>query len=55
MAVEKAVERFENVQTERLVKAEYELLDSEGESVARAGRAKSKKAPVMEDDGFELV
>lgn len=55
LAVSKAVKRFENVQTEQLVKTEYEILDSEGESVPRAGRAKGKKAPVTDEDDYELI
>ncbi|TKA64805.1 hypothetical protein B0A49_03091 [Cryomyces minteri] len=53
LALAKAVERFENVETDRLVKTEYEVLDSEGEAIG-GGPAKKSKA-VKEDDGFVFV
>lgn len=56
LALEKAVEQFENNATERLVNDEYELLDSNGDPVP----VKAKKSPRMtanpeDDEEYEFV
>ena len=57
-ALAKAVERFENHETDRLVNEQYEVLDGEGEVVElRAGKkshAQAGKASVDEDE-YEFV
>ena len=51
VALARAVERFEEKETAKLVKNEYEVLDSEGETV---GLTPSKgKAKVVHEDGDE--
>ena len=65
VALAKAVERFEEKETAKLVKTEYEVLDSEGESVgltpAKKGKGKAKAAPVSmtdadaDDEDYEFV
>lgn len=60
-ALNKAVKRFEDRQTVKLVKDEYEVLDDEGEAVAltaKKGKSKTKSAPVHvpdADDDYEFV
>lgn len=64
--IEKAEEKFLDKQTEQMVKEDYEVLDTEGESIVlkadkkRKGSPKQKAAKtemklVEEDDGFELI
>jgi len=66
--VEKAEKRFQSEQTDRIVKGEYEVLDTNGETTLLAGgKGKGKKSPkqranivakserMEEDEGFELI
>jgi len=57
VALDRAVERFENKETERILKDEYLVLDSEGEPVGGHSNKLSKPAcPSCDDeDGFEFV
>ncbi|KAF2167112.1 hypothetical protein M409DRAFT_66176 [Zasmidium cellare ATCC 36951] len=64
VALAKAVEKFEERETVKLVKSEYELLDSEGEAVtpSPAKKRKGKKAAAeqavvvpTEDEDYEFV
>ena len=61
-ALAKAVEKFEEKETAKLVKNEYELLDSEGESIGltpvKKGKGKAKAEPVIvpdDDEDYEFV
>jgi len=60
--VEQAEKKWESIRTEWIVKDEYEVLDSEGETtVLRVSKGKGKRRstaaqdPVEDDDGFELI
>ena len=62
VALAKAVQQFEEKETVKLVKDEYEVLDSEGESmglspVKSKGKGKARDVPVLvdEDDEYEFV
>jgi hypothetical protein len=65
VALAKAVQKFEEKETVKLVKDEYEILDSEGESVGLLSvkgksKAKVREAPVLvaavdEDEDYEFV
>lgn len=55
MALAKAVERFENHATDKLVKEEYEVLDNDGESVASDKPRRTKAAAASEEDEYEFV
>ena len=65
VALAKAVEKFEEKETVKLVKNEYDVIDSEGESVGLApakgkGKARAVEAPVLvravdEDEDYEFV
>ena len=60
-ALAKAVEKFEDRETVKLVKNEYEILDDEGESVGLTPAKKSKKVKAQAmivpdaDEDYELV
>ena len=61
-ALNKAVAKFEEKETAKLVKNEYEILDSEGESIGlspiKKGKGKAKAEPVVvpdADEDFEFV
>jgi len=56
IALAKAVERFENNATDKLVKDEYEVLNSDGEPVLSKGLKKgSKPVASKDDDEYEFV
>jgi len=55
MALAKAVERFENHATDKLVKEEYEVLDNAGESVTSGKPRRTKAAAAAEEDDYEFV
>ncbi len=60
VALAKAVERFEEKETVKLVKNEYEILDSEGESIGLAnvkkGKGTAKDVAVAgEEEDYEFV
>jgi hypothetical protein len=56
-ALEKAVAKFESNATEKLVRNEYEILDSDGEPVPTKAGKKAQKADGMtaEEDDYEFV
>ncbi|KAF2761303.1 hypothetical protein EJ05DRAFT_258931 [Pseudovirgaria hyperparasitica] len=61
-ALAKAVERYEVVATDKLVREEYEVLGSDGEPVVKAkGKGKAMKPPqsapeaAADEDDFELI
>ncbi|KAE9406260.1 hypothetical protein BT96DRAFT_915490 [Gymnopus androsaceus JB14] len=58
--VEHAERKWESIQTERIVKDEYEVLDNEGETtvlrVSKGTKGKRRNTVIQEDDdGFELI
>lgn len=57
VALEKAVAKFENNETEKLVRDEYEVLGSDGEAVANQAGKKAGKASdaLPEEDEYEFV
>jgi hypothetical protein len=54
LALNKAIERYEVRQTEKLVKEEYEVLDATGDALSPAPKA-SKKNVAPEDEDYEFV
>lgn len=56
MAIEQAVERFENEETDKMVQQEYELLDEDGDEVPlkSKGRKPAKKERPLEEE-YEFV
>jgi hypothetical protein len=53
-----AVERYENIATEKLVKDEYLVLDAEGEPIAsNPGKKNTKESQLVsdEDDEYEML
>jgi hypothetical protein len=58
VALAKAVERFEEKETAKLVRNEYEVVDSEGESVGLTPvktKGKAKKVAEAEEEDYEFV
>jgi hypothetical protein len=57
VALDQAVERFENKETERILKDEYLVLDSDGEPVAGQPNKPAKPVRVAgdEEEDFEFV
>jgi hypothetical protein len=63
VALAKAVQKFEEKETVKLVKNEYDIIDSEGESVGltpvKKGKGKAKAEPVVvrddEDEEYEFI
>lgn len=59
VALDKAIEKYEEKETDKLVRNEYEVLDSEGESLgltpAKKGKSKEKTVVVVEDEDYEFV
>lgn len=62
VALAKAVKKYEEKETVKLVKNEYNVIDSDGESVGltpvKKGKAKAKAAPAVvpdEDEDYEFV
>lgn len=57
VALAKAVEKFEERETVKLVKTEYEVLDDEGESIgltpAKKSKGKAKAVPMIVSDADE--
>lgn len=61
-ALAKAVQKYEEKETVKLVKDEYDIIDSEGESVGltpvKKGKGKAKAEPVVipdAEDDYEFV
>lgn len=60
-ALAKAVERYEVVATDKLIKNEYEVLDNEGEPVSKRKFMKAKRSPqaapqaTVEEEDFEFI
>ena len=61
-ALSKALQKFEEKETARLVKNEYDVIDSEGESVGlsplKKGKGKAKAEPAVmldEDEDYEWI
>lgn len=52
-ALTQAVQRFEGQQTDKLIKAEYEIVQTEAEAARKARRL--KEDVILEVDGFEIV
>lgn len=55
LALAKAVERYENTVTDKLVKDEYEVLDESGEVVPKKPGKKPVKNVAINDDEYEIV
>ncbi|KAF2133577.1 hypothetical protein P153DRAFT_282555 [Dothidotthia symphoricarpi CBS 119687] len=51
-ALEKAIERYEIRETDKLIKNEYEVLDSDGEAISPAPK---KRNAAPEDEDYEFV
>ena len=61
VALAKAVQKFEEKETAKLVKNEYDVIDSEGESIGlspvKKGKSKAKAASLLvpeEDEDYDL-
>jgi hypothetical protein len=56
-ALAKAVERYENKETDKIVKSEYEVLDSDGEPMVSktSGKNASKRPVASDEDEYEFV
>lgn len=54
-ALVRAIERFEDVQTERLVSTEYQLLDESGELLNSKEITKAKQRPPSDEDDYEFI
>ncbi|OCL06275.1 hypothetical protein AOQ84DRAFT_378775 [Glonium stellatum] len=55
LALAKAIERYEVRATDKLIKEEYEVLDTDGESIASGPSRKGKKNTVVEEEDYEFV
>ncbi|KAF2190984.1 hypothetical protein K469DRAFT_557147 [Zopfia rhizophila CBS 207.26] len=54
LALAKAIERYEVRQTDKLIKEEYEVLDTESEALSPAPKA-GKRAIATEEEDYEFV
>ena len=55
LALAKAIERYEVHATDKLIKEEYEVLDTDGESVASGPSRKGKKGAAVDEEDYEFV
>lgn len=55
LALAKAIERYEVHATDKLIKEEYEVLDTDGESVASGPFRKGKKDATVGEEDYEFV
>lgn len=53
-ALEQAIERYEVRQTDKLIKEEYEVLDTDGEPAGKA-RKNNRTSDVVEEDDYLIV
>lgn len=53
LALDKAIERYEVRQTDKLIKEEYEVLDAHGEPFSPG--PKFRKATTAEDEDYEFI
>jgi hypothetical protein len=55
LAIAKAVERYENTVTDKLVKDEYEVLNESGEVIPKKPDKKQVKNVLINDEEYEIV